>query len=205
MFLSSFTTKPARLAIPLVLSASVASAGGMAEPVVVPEPVAVPVAAPLPTGSDWTGFYAGAQLGYGQLKSDGLSTDPDGLMYGVHAGYLYDLGTWVVGGEIDYDISDIEEEGDDVALDSVLRGKVRVGYDAGDWLPYLTAGVASATTSGALDASDTGAFGGLGLDYRVSDSIRVGAEVLQHSFPEFDNNDFDIDATTAALRVSFEF
>ena len=192
------------LVAPLALAAGVASAGGLAEPV--PAPAPAPIApAPVMMGSDWTGFYAGGQLGYGQLDSDALTEDPDGLTYGAHAGYLYDLGSWVLGGELDIDGTEIEDETADVALDTVTRAKLRVGYDAGDWMPYLTGGIAQARTSGAVDGTDTGAFGGLGLDYRVSDGIRVGGEVLQHQFEDFDDTGIDINATTIAARVSFQF
>ena len=193
------------LAAPLALAAGMASAGGLSEPVETVAPTPMPVAAPVMTGSDWTGFYAGGQLGYGQLDSDDLTEDPDGLTYGAHAGYLYDMGSWVLGAELDIDGTEIEDETAEVAVDAITRAKLRVGYDAGNWLPYVTAGVAQARVSGSLDADDTGGFAGLGAEYRVSDSIRVGAEVLQHQFEDFDGSGVDIDATTAAARVSFQF
>ena len=193
-------------AIPAVMAAGMAQAGGLSEPVVQPAPAPAPVmAAPVTYGNDWTGFYAGGQLGYGQMTSDALSSEPNGFLYGIHAGYLFDLGSWVIGGEIDYDLTNIEEETDNIALDSVARGKVRLGYDAGQWMPYLTGGVAQATTSGDLEATDNGAFGGVGIDYMLSDTIRVGAEILQHKFENFNDIGEDINATTASARVSFQF
>lgn len=194
------------LAAPLIAAAGIASAGGLTEPVTAPAPIPVaPTPVPVAPISDWTGFYAGGQLGYGQLDSDALTEDPDGLLYGAHAGYLYDFGSWVIGGELDIDGTEIEDETADVALDTVARAKLRVGYDAGNWLPYVTGGIAQATTSGSLDADDTGSFGGVGLEYRVSDSMRVGGEILQHQFDDFDDTGIDIDATTATARVSFQF
>jgi len=35
--------------------------------------------------------------------------------------------------------------------------------------------------------------------------MRFGAEVLQHQFDDFDGSGNDIDATTLAARVSFNF
>jgi predicted porin len=160
------------------------------------------------SGSDWTGFYAGAQLGYGQLDSDALTEDPDGLLYGAHAGYLYDFGQWVIGGELDIDGTDIEDETAGVELDTVTRAKLRLGYDAGAWLPYVTGGIAQARTSSTaagFDADDTGPFGGVGVEYRLNPSMRIGGEVLQHQFEDYNGTGVDIDATTAMARVTFQF
>lgn len=198
------TIRTSMIAAPLALAAGMASAGGLAEPVMTPAPAPVPAPAPIMTGSDWTGFYAGGQLGYGELDSDALGDDTNGLTYGAHAGYLYDLGSIVLGAELDIDGTEIEDEDADIALDSVARAKLRVGYDAGNFMPYLTGGIAQASTSGALDESDTGTFGGIGLTYQATESIRVGAEVLQHQFDDFADV-ADIDATTASARVSFSF
>ena len=194
------------IAAPLALAAGMASAGGLSEPIMTPAPTPVAVApAPMRTTGDWTGFYAGGQLGYAQLDSDALPEDPEDMTYGVQAGYMYDMGSWVVGGELDINGTEIESGTPDVAVDAITRAKLRVGYDAGNWLPYATAGVAQARVSGDIDGEDTGAFVGLGADYRVSDSVIVGAEVIKHQFEDFDDSGVDIDATTAALRVSYKF
>jgi outer membrane immunogenic protein len=189
------------------LVAAPAMAGGFAEPIATP-PVAAPVivAQPAPMMSaDWTGFYAGAQLGYGQLKSDAIADEPKDLLYGVHAGYLYDLGSVVLGAELDYDMTNIGFAAPAVDLDSVARFKLRAGYDAGAFQPYLTAGVAQATVSGALDGTSDGRFAGLGVDYQLSDSFRIGGEVLAHQFDNLVDSGVDVDATTLTLRASYNF
>lgn len=195
-------------AIAIVAVAGNAQAGGLSEPVIQPAPAPMPAPAPAPVsyGGDWSGFYAGGQLGFGRLQADAFGDeDPDGALYGVHAGYNYDFGSFVLGGEVDYDVADITDDATGISLDSVARLKLKAGYDAGRILPYVTAGVAQAATSGALDGSDNGQFAGVGVDFQYTDSIRVGAEALQHQFDDFDGSGNDIDATTIAARVSFSF
>ncbi len=197
------------LAAPLAFATGMASAGGMSEPIAAPAPAPIPVApAPVAIGTDWTGFYAGGQLGYGQLDSDAItdSDDPSGAIYGVHAGYNYDLGSIVLGGELDFDLTSIEADAPATEVDSVARAKAKLGYDAGLFMPYVTAGVARVDTTDALDGQTDGGFAGLGLSYLLSDTVIVGGEVLQHQFEDFaDNDGVDVDATTLSLRASFRF
>ena len=206
------TTKFARtsmLAAPLALAAGMASAGGMSEPIAAPAPAPVAVApAPIQMGNDWTGFYAGGQIGYGKLSSDAItdSDDPAGAIYGVHAGYNYDLGSIVLGGELDFDLSNIEADAPATEVDSIARAKAKLGYDAGLFMPYVTAGVARVQTTDALDGETDGSFAGLGLSYMLSDSLIVGGEVLQHQFEDVaDTAGADVDATTLSVRASFKF
>lgn len=186
--------------------ATTATAGGMAEPVVSPTPAPVTVApAPISRGSEWTGFYAGGQIGYGQVKTPAFSEDQDDLTYGLHAGYNYDLGNFVVGAEFDYDATQISDSGSGIDLDAVARLKLRAGYDAGPFLPYVTAGVAQAYTGGALDADDNGVLYGVGMDYQFAPNLRVGGELLKHEFDNYAGSGADIEATTLAARVSYNF
>lgn len=205
MTMKIFTTT----AVAAVLSASVASAGGLSEPVVV-APVAPAPAAPVMASNDWTGFYAGGQIGTGQFEISPAGAgdddvDADSLTnYGVHAGYLMDLGSFVVGGEVDYDILDVEDAEDD-AENNVLRGKAIVGYDAGALLPYAVVGLASAGVDG-LDDRETGLVYGIGAAYQVSDNFRIGGEALAHDFRDIaDTDDFDADVSTFSLKASFTF
>jgi predicted porin len=194
------------LCLPLALAAPVAMAGGLTEPVIEAAPTPVITPAPVSYGADWTGFYAGGQLGYGNVSSPLLTNDADGLLYGVHAGYNYDFGSIVVGGEIDYDKgNDVTDAGSGIELDSVTRLKLRAGYDAGAWMPYVTIGAARAQVTGGANLTDDGAFAGLGVNYRISDSLTLGGEVLQHQFKDFGGTGEDIDATTLSTRISFNF
>lgn len=192
---------PLRLAAPFALLALPALAGNLDEPVV--EPVAVPpVAIPAPVG-EWTGFYLGGQLGFGNADLPGA--DLDGALGGVHAGYLHDLGDWVVGGEIDYDVADLSDGPNTV--DSFARAKLIAGYDLGQTMIYGTAGAFRAdmdTAAGSVD--DTGPFAGLGIKHRFTDTLVGGLEALYHQADDFGGaagNDFE--AVTLTARLSYQF
>lgn len=190
------------IAAPLAFASTFAAAGGLAEPVVAPAPTPIPVAAPTPVGSDWTGFYGGLSLGYGDIDADGVSGDFEGATFGGHIGYNYDLGNIVLGAELEaIGSNDFENDESGLELDNVLRAKVRAGYDAGAYLPYITAGYAQASVS---DDEDDGYFYGIGVDYAFTDTITVGGEYLVHEFEDF-NDGGDVTADTFGLRVSYNF
>ncbi|QQA44803.1 outer membrane protein [Pelagovum pacificum] len=196
--------KTIALATLAAFAAAPAFAAGLDDPAPMAPPAA-PAPAPMMMSSDWSGFYGGASLGYGRVESDALADDTNGAVYGLHGGYMHDFGSIVAGGEIDYQATNIEDDTTGVELDSVSRAKLRLGYDAGNFLPYVTGGWAYAETSGTLEAEDSGSFAGIGIDYKVTDGIMVGGEVLQHQFDDFDDSGIDVDATTASARVSFQF
>ena len=193
----------------IILSASALSApafaGGLSTPVV--EPVVTPAPAPVYMPStDWSGFYAGGQVGYGDIDSNGAGLDGHGWGGGVHAGYRWDLGKTVLGVEGSYDKFDTDLGGNLGTLDNVTRLKLMAGADLGKTLVYATTGVAWAdATVGGASLSDNGYFLGAGLDYALNDKWTVGGEVLAHKFDNFDNSGVDLDATTVAAKVSFRF
>ncbi|MFP7673069.1 outer membrane protein [Marivita sp. S0852] len=181
------------------LTGSMAFAGSIdsapAEPVIA-QPVAV---APVTMGGDWTGGYGGLSLGKGWITGDDL--DDDELVYGVHGGYDYDFGRFVLGGELDY------QAGDDLNLgaedvDDILRLKMRAGYDLDRTLVYGVLGAAQLNTD---NFEDTGWVAGVGAEYLVTESISLGAEYLYHQFDDFDDTNVDIDADTFSLRANFRF
>ncbi len=186
-------------AVALTGIAATAQAGSF-EPAPAAPVVAAPVyAAPAPV-ADWSGPYVGLQLGYGQGDVDG--DDFDGIVGGAHAGYRYDLGSWVVGGEIDYNAANMELDSGADEIDELTRLKLQAGYDLGNTLVYGTAGAAYAGTDGGL--SDSGWAAGLGADFRVTDRITTGVEYLYHDFGDFDGAG-DTTAHTLQLKVGYQF
>ncbi len=169
-----------------------------------PAPALTPVAPPpafLPS-TDWTGGYVGLQLGYADADGDGGLSGDDST-FGLHAGYDWDFGNYVLGAEFDYDNTDIDLNAGAAEIDDVFRLKFRGGYDLGDTLIYATAGAARADTS---VGNETGPFVGVGIAYRINDSYTVGAELLEHRFDDVGGTaGADVDVTTFNLRASFRF
>lgn len=192
------------------LMASVAMAGTAmaADAVVYNEPA--PQTAPVTTDYNWSGFYIGGQLGYGWADLEGAalggSVDADGVLGGVHAGYNYDLGTFVIGAEVDFDLADLQLDGGLGEIDRVARGKLKGGVAFDRALAYVTGGIAYAEADTVLgNFDDIGYAVGGGLDYAVTDDIIVGGEYLYHGFDDFDDTGIDVDVHTVKAKVSFKF
>jgi opacity protein-like surface antigen len=225
--------RSALVATALLVVAVPAVAGGFA-PVVTTPPPATPVvvAPPVAPSADWSGFYAGGQLGFGNAImdiTDGEQSaefaEGSGALYGVHAGYMHDFGRLVVGGELDWDFGSVGldlnpafDTGSLGSIDSIGRAKLRVGYDAGRFLPYVTAGLARASFSydaegadGVIDDTATGRFIGVGAAYAVNDRFTIGLEALRHDFNgpgvsgETDGLELETEVTTVSLRASYRF
>jgi opacity protein-like surface antigen len=183
------------------LAAMPALAGNVSEPA--PDPVIAAPAPVAPATPNWTGFYAGGQLGWAWVDTDIAGVDGDDVIGGIVAGYDYDLGDWVVGGGIDYDFADIGLSGTTASVEEVFRAKLRGGYKIGQGLLYGTGGYAWADTNNIGD--DDGWFIGGGYEHRVTDNVSVGGEVLYHQFDNFGTVNTDVDATTAQVRVTYRF
>lgn len=187
------------LIISTTLSAP-AFAGGMAEPTA--EPMIAPVIM-APVSADWTGFYVGGQLGYGDVSSNVAGVDGNGAIGGVHMGYRYDFGQFVAGAELAYNGSNIDLGVPAGKLDSVTQLKLMGGYDLGSTLVYGTVGAARAKSS--VLGSDNGYLVGLGMDYAINDKWTVGGEFAHHRFNDFTAPGIDLRANTLQIRVGYRF
>jgi opacity protein-like surface antigen len=218
-------TSAAAFALTVLPFATVAPAmaGNVAEPLVEP----TPVVAPAPVFSSlWSGGYAGAQLGWGWADRSGagdinsfgdridattdtfrnIGADGDGLIGGVHGGYLWNSDRFVYGGEADINFGDIDLDNNVGSVDRMGSIKAKAGYDLGRTLIYATGGAAYAEADiGNTDFSDWGWTAGAGVDYLVTDNVSIGAEALYNDFGEFDDSGTDLSLTTLAAKVSYRF
>lgn len=190
-------------AVATSLVAGSALAGGYTPPVV-EAPIITPVA-PIAV-SDWTGFYAGLQYGTGNadlaILGDPIG-DEDFDAYGLHAGYLHDLGTFVLGAELDYNNVDIDVPGLDADM---LRLRARAGYDMGRVMPYLTAGVGRLSLDDGPDSyTETGMTYGIGVDFKATERFTVGLEYSRQDFDNTDGSGYEVDADMIQLRASYRF
>ena len=163
---------------------------------VIPAPAPAPVVA---LGGDWTGPYAGIQLGFGR-GTDSAGGKDDGFVYGAHAGYDYDFGRFVLGAEVDADGASIDTG--TAKVDSIVRAKLRTGVDLGRTLVYATGGAAHLNSD---LGSDNGWTAGLGMAYAVTDNLSLGAEALTNRFDDVNGSGTDVRADTLTLRASFRF
>ena len=182
-----------------------AFAGGMATPVT--EPVVAPVAVVVDVTPDWTGFYGGAQLGYGSINSTEGVADGNGGLGGVMAGYRYDFGTFITGIEGDYSWSNINlGDNNEGSLDALYHIKLQAGADLGQAFLYGTAGWAGAEGNfNGQNDSVNGWVAGVGADYDMGNNWTLGAEVLYNSFDDVAGTDVNADATTLMLRAGYRF
>lgn len=160
------------------------------------EPVIAAPVTPVMTTGDWTGGYVGGSVGYGDWDL-GASSD-GGANYGGFAGYDYDFGNYVLGGELQYLGNDVSIGG--TSLDGVGRAKLKAGYDAGPVLLYGVGGYTRADTgAGTAD----GYVAGIGMDYKFNNGVTMGAEVLHNDFGSVGGS--DLSGNTVEARVGYRF
>jgi outer membrane immunogenic protein len=146
----------------------------------------------------WTGYYIGANVGYGVGQGDGtisyggaggvtpglfsFNSQPAGVIAGGQAGYNWQFGSIVLGVETDIQGSAMRDNGScfancmpgsaaslDQKLDWFGTTRARVGWATGPVLTYVTGGVAYGQTDVTLSA-----VGAAGTGIAEVDSTRTG-------------------------------
>ena len=172
----------------------------------------VAYAAPAPVFT-WTGFYIGANAGYGWGEAD-WSDDTDGFLGGVQAGYNWQaVGSPLVVG-IEADIQGTNIESPTFTLDYFGTVRARLGYAVDQFLIYGTGGFAygkgNYEVAGLSNSqTNTGWTIGAGGEYAFTPNWSVKAEYLyldlgKESY-ETVSGPLDIGTTANILRVGANY
>ena len=182
-----------------------AMAGGMAQPVIeAPVQMAAPII--VAPSVNWTGAYAGAELGYGNITAKGGRADASGGVAGLNLGYRKDFGSLVLGGEVGVTKNDLGVSGGDDQINSALSAQVSLGADLGQTLIYVAGGVARANASVGGDTSyDNGYFAGVGADYLLNDKWTIGGEIKSSVYNDFGSSGIDLKDTSIGMKVGMRF
>ena len=164
----------------------------------------VALAPAMAQAQDWTGAYGGLTVGGSDItatvKAADAELEGDGSSVGFFAGYNYQMGNIVYGGEFDLDGTDYEIADGAVKVESTARLKARIGAPIGNGLAYGVVGAVGATSNDVKDGR--GVLVGAGYDMKLAENLLIGSEVLFHNF---DDDDLEVDVTTLRLRVGFSF
>lgn len=184
-----------------------------------------------PSYANWTGFYAGFNIGYGFGKSNwtsaGVTTgdfNVSGMLAGLTLGYNFQTGTWVWGLEGDIDYSTIKGSTSTVCSPAcetknswLSTARVRLGYAGwNNWLPYLTGGLAmgdiKATQGGAsLTKTKTGYALGVGVEYAFMGNWSTKLEYLYADLGKATcpaatcGSDVDVKFNTNIIRLGLNY
>ena len=182
-------------------------------------PVAAPVIAPI-TAYNWTGFYAGANIGGEWLRdkmNDGVvapTVTPGSVTGGVQAGYNFQTGPWVLGVETDVGYGHPVKSSSIGRVEKDWSGSVRAraGYAFDNVLLYGTGGLAWANFK--LDDSATpvrrttaraGWTLGAGAEYAVTKNISVKGEYLYADYGKANVGVVSHDLSDHTVRVGVNY
>ncbi|MBN9445031.1 MAG: outer membrane protein [Bosea sp. (in: a-proteobacteria)] len=186
-----------------------------------------PVAAPvyIPPVFTWTGFYVGANAGYGwgNVNANGFANvgDLDGFVGGGQIGYNYQMGQFVLGLEADLQGADLSS-GNNLGLVRVKTDyfgtvRARVGFAIDRFMPYVTGGWAYGNVKTSIpalafsnDSSHTGGWTvGGGIEYAITNNLIAGVEYLYVDLGEKNilgaGTKVGTDFSVVRARLSYKF
>ena len=185
-------------------------------------PVVAPVYVPAFT---WTGFYVGANAGYGwgNVNANGWANvgDLDGFVGGGQIGYNYQMGPFVIGAEADIQGADLTSGNNlggvrvKTEYFGTVRARVGVAFDR--FMPYITGGWAYGNVKTSIptlafssDRSHTGGWTvGGGVEYAFTNNLIGGVEYLYVDLGEKNiagaGTKVGTDFSVVRARLSYKF
>jgi outer membrane immunogenic protein len=186
--------------------ASLMAAAGTATAADLPRSSA-PYYSPAPAAVyNWGGAYAGLNVGYEWGRITNSSISPSGLEGGLQAGYNWQSGQFVFGGETDIQVSGADDTFAPYKFANpwfgTLRG--RAGYAMNNILFYGTFGLAYGQVKGTflgLDESKThtGWAGGLGMEVGMTPNWSAKIEYL---YMDLSNRAYSITGTSNGFKTN---
>lgn len=196
-----------------------AAFAGAPETIITPEPAIADMAQ---TVTNWSGFYGGGMYapttGEWETFNNSVSVgiwelDSDAL--GAFAGYNFQRGAFVFGGELAYsagDASYVSTTGGSPSenYNTYIDAKARLGYAINNVLVYGVAGGTWATdTDQGFPAIDLNGFNyGLGAQMKLGGNMFAGVEYLIRDLAGdgfFAATDFELSTQSIALRLGWQF
>ena len=190
---------------------------------------AAPAPSPPPVISPWTGFYAGATYGagYSSVRSSQAASSTAstwGQSSGALLGYAFQSGPIVYGPEANFDFHVLRPTNDGGpglggSINDTLetfRLRARVGYDMGQFQPYVAAGVASARVyeysspwpflDTGQTREETGLTLGAGLEWRFAAPF-IGPVTLrgEYIYDRYPNETFAIASGPIRTQTTEQF
>jgi outer membrane immunogenic protein len=155
---------------------------------------------------NWSGPYAGLNIGYEWGKVTNTAGEPSGLMGGGQVGYNWQSGQFVFGAETDIQISGADDTFAPWKFANpwfgTLRGRAGVAFN--NVLLYATLGLAYGELKGtflALDETKTevGWAGGVGVEYGFTPNWSARVEYL---YMDLASRSFSITGTDNGLHAN---
>jgi outer membrane immunogenic protein len=185
------------------LAAGLAAAGSAAAADLRPAPYA-PIAQ---SGLyNWSGAYAGLNLGYEWGTVTNSATNPSGLAGGGQFGYNWQSGQFVFGGETDLQFSGADDTFAPFKFSNpwfgTLRGRAGLAFN--NVLLYATLGIAYGdlkASSAGIDETrtETGWTGGVGLEYGFAPNWSAKVEYL---YLDLASRGFTLTGTNNGLQAN---
>jgi outer membrane immunogenic protein len=171
-----------------------------------PHPSYYTATAPLSAYS-WTGLYLGGNFGYAWGTTSNNPTRPSGFAGGAQAGYNWQAGQFVLGGEADIELSGATDTFAPWKFSNpwfgTLRG--RAGYAISNLLIYGTGGVAfgelQAETVNLQSESHTNVGWTAGVGVEAGLAAKLSAKV-EYLFVDLASNTYTLTGTSNALSAS---